>query len=76
MAILDAGATANLVCRREELLANKGLPAVTTHPAHATFKFGDGRTGEVRHAADITVGVAGVKGKFAAFVLDSDIPAL
>ena len=54
----------------------KGLPAVATYPAHATFKFGDGRTGEVCHAADITVGVAGIKGKFIAFVLDSDIPAL
>ena len=40
------------------------------------FKFGDGRMGEVCHAADITVGVAGFKGAFTAFVLDSDIPAL
>ena len=31
---------------------------------------------EVCHAADITAGAAGIKGKFAAFVLDSDIPAL
>ena len=28
------------------------------------------------HSADITVGVAGIKGVFTAFVLDSDIPAL
>ena len=49
---------------------------MASDPAHAMFKFGDGRTGEVCHAADITVGVAGVKGTFTAFVLDSDIPAL
>ena len=32
--------------------------------------------GDVRFAADITVGVAVAKGDFAAFVLDADIPAL
>merc|ERR1712016_341107 len=40
------------------------------------FKFGGGRIGEVCHAADITVGVAGFEGTITAFVLDSDIPAL
>ena len=79
--ILDTGATANLACfqwlrRHNELLARRGFPTVSTYQAHATFKFGDGRTGEVCHAADITVGVAGIKGVFTAFVLDSDIPAL
>ena len=49
---------------------------MASYPAHALFKFGDGRTGQVCHAADITVGVAGVKGAFTAFVLDSDNPAL
>ena len=80
-AILDAGAPANLVCfqwlrRHNELLASRGSPAVSTYPARATFKFGDGRPGEVCHAADIAAGVAGVKGMFTAFVLDSDTPAL
>ena len=47
--ILDAGATANLVCfqwlgHRNELLAIRGLPKVASYPAHALFKFGDGRT--------------------------------
>ena len=79
--ILDTGATANLVCfnwlaHHNDLLARRGLPKVVSYPAHAMFKFGDGRLGEVCHAADITVGVAGVKGTFTAFVLDSDIPAL
>ena len=79
--ILDAGATANLVCfnwlsHHNELLTRRGLPKVASYPAHAMFKFGGGRIGEVCHAADITVSVAGVKGAFTAFVLDSDIPAL
>ena len=79
--ILDTGATANLarsqwLRRHNELLARRGFPPVSTYQAHATFKFGGGRTGEVCHAADITAGVAGVKGVFTAFVFDSDIPAL
>ena len=78
---MGAGAKANLVCRHylrrhNELLVNRSFPAVTTYPAQATLKFGNGRTGEVCHAVDITVGAAGIKGKFTAFVLDSDIAAL
>ena len=81
VAIVDTGATTNLVCfqwlrHHNDLLAQRGLPKVVSYPAHALFKFGDGRTGEVCHATDITVGVAGVKGTFTAFALDSDIPAL
>ena len=49
---------------------------MVSYPAHALFKFGGGRAGEVCHAADITVGGAGVEGTFTAVVLDSDIPAL
>ena len=45
-------------------------------PSSARFKFGDGRTGEVKHAADSKVGVAGCKGACAAFVLGAEIPAL
>ena len=79
--ILDTGATANLVCfnwlsHHNDLLARRGLPKVVSYPARAMFKFGDGRVGEVCHAADIAVGVAGFKGAFTAFVLDSDVPAL
>ena len=81
MVILDSEATANLVCfqwlrRHNELLASRGFPAASTYQAHATFKFGDGRTGEVCHAADIAVGVASIKGASTAFASDSDIPAL
>ena len=79
--VLDTGATANLVCFRwlshhNALLEQRGLPRVSTYPAQARFKFGDGRTGDVCFAADITVGIAGTKGTFTAFVLDADIPAL
>ena len=76
--ILDTGATANLVCfrwlrRHNAILQAKGSDPVTTYPAQATFRFGDGGTGEVSHAADIPVGAAGVKGEFTAFVSESDI---
>ena len=54
---------------------NMGLPRVSTYPAQARFEFGDGRMGDVRFAANITVGIAGAEGNFTAFVLDADIPA-
>ena len=46
--ILDTGATANLVCfnwlaHHNTLLAKSGLPKEVSYPAHAMFKFGDGR---------------------------------
>ena len=59
----------SLASSPKKFSANRGPPAVITYPAQATFKFGDGRTGEVCHAADSIVGVAGIKGKFAAFCL-------
>ena len=46
------------------------------YPSADRFKFGDGRIGEDQHAANITVGVAGRKGSFAACVVDAEIPAL
>ena len=45
-------------------------------PLTACFKFGDGRVYEVKHAADIEIGIAGRRGAFAALVLEADIPAL
>ena len=79
--VLDTGATANLVSVRRlthsnSLLGEMGLPRVTTHPAMARFKFGEGRMGDVRSAAEITVGIAGANGNFTVFVLDADTPAL
>ena len=55
--VLDIGAAANLACfrllaHRNRILEREGFLRVPTYPAGARFKFGDGRLGEVRHAAD------------------------
>ena len=78
---LDTGATANPLRFRwpkthNSMLGKIGLPRVTTYPSQARFEFGDGRMGDVRFAADITVGTAGAEGSFVAVVLDVDPPAL
>ena len=57
-------------------MEGQGIEKAYPYPAEARFKFGDGRIGEARYAADITVGIAGYKGSFTAFVLDAEIPAL
>ena len=80
VAVLDTGATPNLVCfnqleRHNRVLQRKGAPRVSTFPPSARFRFGDGRVGEVPHAADIPAGAAGSKGEFVAFGLEADIPA-
>ena len=72
---------ANLVCfrwleRHNRLPEEEGGPEVSTYPSSALLRSGDGRLNEVRHAAHIPPSIAGNKGKFAAFVLDADIPAL
>ena len=79
--VFDAGATANLICfkwldNRHLFLQNLGFPKVMPYSTSARLKFGGGRVGEVRHAADIKVGIAWRKIAFATFVLDADIPAL
>ena len=81
VAVLDIGATANLICfrwleRHNRLQAKRGYPKVSTYSSTARPRFGDGRLGEVRHAADTTVGIAGHKDKFAACALDTGTPAL
>ena len=77
---LNTSTAANIVrfswlAYRNRILEGRGAPRVSTYHSKARFRFGDGRLGEVRHAADILVGVAADKGKFAAFALDADIPA-
>ena len=42
----------------------------------ARFKFGDGRVGEVKHATDIMLAIAGRKGVFTALALGADSPVL
>ena len=49
---------------------------VSTYPSSARFRFGDGCHGEVRHPADSPPGIARHTGKFPAFALDADFPAL
>ena len=80
VAVLETGATANLVCYKwldtHNLFSKRqGLEEAVSYPSNAGFKLGDGRIGEVKHAADIRVGIAGCKGAFAAFVLGAAIPA-
>ena len=79
VAVLDTGATANLVrlkwlANHKSHLQKTGLPKVNTYPAAARIKFGDGRIGEVRPAADIQVGIAGRKSTCSAFVLEAAFP--
>ena len=81
VAVLETGATATLACfkwlgRRNAALDKWVIPPAQPHPALAGFKFGKGRLGEVRFAAEISVGIAGGRGKFAAFLLAADIPLL
>ena len=81
VAVLGAGATANLVRfkwldNRIIFLQRQDFPKVMPYSTSARFKFGGGRATEVKHAADIKVGIAWGEGAFAGFVLDADIPAL
>ena len=57
-------------------LRKMGAPEVSTYPAMARFKFGGGRFGGVRYAADIKTVIAGRRGAFTSFALGADIPGL
>ena len=79
--IIDTGASANLVGanRLKNHNANLkawGRPLAKTTPAFASFRYGDGRVGNVCRAAIIPIGVAGYTGQYMAYVADADIPAL
>ena len=65
VAVLDTGAAANLVCSRllghhDQLLGSHGLQWLSTYPSRVTFRFRDGRLGEVRHATDTSGGSLGI----------------
>ena len=80
VAMLDTAATANMACFRwlehhNRLPEEHGFQKVSTFPSTARFRSWGGRLREVRRAADIPAGVVGNRGKFAAFVLDADVPA-
>ena len=60
LAALDTGATANLarfswLANRNSTLVRHGIPRINTYPSTARSRFGDGRLGKARHAADIPV---------------------
>ena len=78
---LDTGATAKLLCsswlaRHSRILERRWSPRVTTCPSQTRFRFGDGRLGVVRHAADIPLGIVGNEGALTASALDGYSPAL
>ena len=80
MVALDTGATANLVCfkwlgNHNSFLRKIGHQNVMPYSTMARLKFGDGRVGELKHAADIKDGTAGRRAALAAFALEADIPA-
>ena len=79
--VLDSGATANSVCymwseRRNSIFGRWGVRRTEASPAWARFKLGDDRFGELRCAADIPAGIAGITGRLTAVVLEADIAAL
>ena len=45
-------------------------------PAFASFRYGDGRVGDVRRAAVIPIAIVGYAGHFMAYVVEADAPAL
>ena len=61
---------------RNSLVGKQWLHRVSTYTPSARLKFSNGRLGEARNAADITVGVAGCGGALTAFASEVDIPAL
>ena len=81
VAVLNASAAPNLarfrwVGHHNEYSEREENPRVTAYAACARYKFGDGRLGEVRRAADISAGIAGSRGKFAPSATEKDISAL
>ena len=81
VAVLDTGTTANLARFRwiehhDRPSGKRGRRGVSIFPSSARFRFRfrDGHLGDVRHSADIPVGIAGNQGKF--IVCASRAPAL
>ena len=61
LAAPDTGATAKLICfkwsgHHSSISKKREIARAQPYPAHARFKFGDGRLGVVRHAVDIPAG--------------------
>ena len=62
--------------RHNSILNCRGVSRAETYPACAGFKFGDGRLGDVRCAADIPLGIFGARGTFMALAPEAGIPGL
>ena len=79
--IIDTGASANLVGakwleKHNLILRSIGRPQASVREAFASFRYGDGRVGDVHKAALIPIAIAGCTGQFMAYVVDAEIPAL
>ena len=78
---LHAGASSNFARfkwdrRQNAISVRLGISIAELFPACAIFEFGNGHTAEVRHAAEILVGIAGRQGALAACFVYADIPTL
>ena len=79
--IIDTGASANLVGadwleKRNLILQSIGRPQAGVREASASFRYGDGRTGDVHKAAITPISIAGCTGQVMAYVVGAEIPAL
>ena len=79
--IIDTGASANLVGakwleKHNLILRSIGRPQASVREAFASFRYGDGRVGDVHKAALIPLAIAGCTGHFMAYVVVAEIPAL
>ena len=80
-AAFHAGASSNFARfkwdrRQNAITVRLGISIAELFPACAIFEFGNGHTAEVRHAAEILVGIAGRQGALAACFVYADIPTL
>ena len=79
-AIIDTGASANLVGanwlnNHNAIRKASGRPLAKITPASSSYRYGDGRVGDVHRAAVVPIAIVGYAGHFMAYVVDADFPA-
>ena len=79
--VIYTGASANLVGvdwlnKRNALLRAFGQPLAKPAPVFASFRFGDGRVGDVHKAAILPISIVGYTGQLMAYVADAAVPDL
>ena len=79
MTVLETGAAENSAClkwlhRHTATPERLGTPLTRSNPACAKFKFGNGDVVEVRIAADIPDGIAGIQAALTTFPAGAEIP--